>query len=83
VDLHPLDAEPVVDGAGFAIGIPVAEEVLVEVEREVGIDAERQGVVRGKALQLGEPFLVDPLLLMEVQPRARARSMASRGDPML
>ena len=63
VDLQPLDAEAVVDEArARAIGVPVAEELLVEVQGEIGVDAELQGVVVGEAEEQIELFLVDPLL---------------------
>ena len=54
VDLQPLDAEVVVDRAGLARRVPVPEELLVEVQGEVGVDAEGQGVVGGQALELVE-----------------------------
>ena len=61
VDLQTLDAEAVIDEARLPIGVPVSEELLVEVEREVGVDAKRQGVVGGKGLELVDALLVDPL----------------------
>jgi hypothetical protein len=38
VDLQPLDAEVVVDRTWLARAIPVAEELAVVIQGEVGID---------------------------------------------
>ena len=62
VDLQPLDAEAVVDGAGLARHVPVPEELVAEVQGEIGVDAKRQGVVGGQGLELVETLRVDPLL---------------------
>jgi len=47
VDLQPLDAEVVIDRTWLARGVPVAEELAVVIQGEVGVDPERQGGVRG------------------------------------
>ena len=62
MDLQPLGAEAVVDRPGLARLVPVAEELLVEVQGEIGIDADLQGVVLGEAEEQIQLFLVDPLL---------------------
>ncbi len=62
VDLQPLDPEMVVHGARITIRVPVAEELLVVVQRQVGVDAERKGTVGGESRELLEPFRVHPLL---------------------
>ena len=62
MDLQTLDAKAVVDGAGLARRVPVPEELAVEVEGEVRVDAKRQGVVGGQGLELVQALLVDPLL---------------------
>ena len=49
MDLQSLDAEAVAHRPALVIGVPVAEELVAEVQGEVGVDAERQGVVGGQA----------------------------------
>ena len=62
MDLQPLDAKAVVDRAGLARRVPVPEELAVEVQGEVRVDAKRQGVVGCQRLELVQTLLVDPLL---------------------
>ena len=66
---------------GFAIGVPVAEELVVVVQGEVGVDAQRQGIVSGQRLELVEALRVDPLLGDRGPAAAStAASMASAGE---
>ena len=62
MDLQSLDAEVVSDRAGLVVGIPVSVLLGLPVQSEIGVDAEREGIVSGQGLQLGEALLVDPLL---------------------
>ena len=61
VDLEPLHAEAVPHRPPLVIGVPVAEEFVAEIQGEIGVDANRQGVVGGQ-LQFIEALRVDPLL---------------------
>ncbi|MEX0625316.1 MAG: hypothetical protein WD402_02100 [Chloroflexota bacterium] len=65
MDLQALDAEPVGNRARFAVGVPVAEMGTADrrlVQGEVGVHPQREGLIGGQALQLGEPLRVDPQL---------------------
>ena len=86
VDLQPLDAEAVADRAGLAVGVPVAEVLRrPAVQGEVGVDAERQGVVGGQRLELVEALRVDPLLgdRGPAAAEGRVHRLGRRVDPVV
>ena len=73
VDLQPLDAEAVVDASPARDRrVPVPEELLVEVQGEVGVDAKRQGVVGGEASSSSRRSWLTHCSEIEVQPRVTA-----------
>lgn len=62
MDLEPLNSEAVADEARLAVGVPVAEELVAEIQGEIGVDANREGVIGGEHRELIEALRVDPLL---------------------
>ena len=45
---EPLDPEAVLDRAGLARHVPVAEELVAEVQGEIGVDTKREGILSGQ-----------------------------------
>ena len=51
VDLQSLDAEAVAHRPALVVVVPVAEELVAEVQGQVRVDAHREGVGGGQAFE--------------------------------
>ena len=80
MDLEPLDAQAVPHRPPLVIGVPVAEELVAEIQGEIGVDTNRQGVVGGEGLSSSRRSGLTHCSEIEVQPRLMAASIASSAE---